>query len=90
MQPSHLRKAEHSYHHTLSDQIRSYAIIGGVPFFLEQFDPHLSSMENIWENDANNGCVLREETRNLLREELQELKNYFFNLKKFGLGKNDV
>jgi len=79
------RKFFKSY--SLIDQIRSYAILGGVPFFLEQFNPDLSVKENITENIANNGCVLREETRNLLREELREPKNYFSILKTVAHGK---
>ncbi len=79
------RKFFKSY--SLIDQIRSYAILGGVPFFLEQFNPDLSVKENITENIANKGCVLREETRNLLREELREPKNYFSILKTVAHGK---
>jgi len=73
--------------YTIADQIRSFAILGGVPFFLEQFDPKLTIQENMVENIANNGCVLREETRNLLREELREPKNYFSILKNVAHGK---
>ena len=79
------RKFFKSYN--LIDQIRSFAILGGIPFFLEQFDPDISVKENITESIANNGCVLREETRNLLREELREPKNYFSILKNVAHGK---
>lgn len=79
------RKFFKSY--SLIDQIRSFAILGGIPFFLEQFNPNLSVKENIIENIANKGCVLREETRNLLREELREPKNYFSILKTVAHGK---
>lgn len=67
--------------YSIIDQIRTYCILGGVPFFLEQFESEKTVKENIAENIVSKGSVLREETRNLLREELREPKNYFSILK---------
>ena len=67
--------------YSIMDQIRTYSILGGVPFFLEQFEAEKTVKDNVIENIASKGSVLREETRNLLREELREPKNYFSILK---------
>ncbi len=67
-------------------QIKIYSILGGVPYYLEQFEKNRSLKENILENIIKTGTVLREEAITLLREELREPKNYFSVLKAISSG----
>ena len=54
------------------DQIMAYAVLGGIPHYLRQFDPAISLEENIKQNILTKGCVLYSEVEFLLRQELRE------------------
>ena len=58
------------------DQIMAYAVLGGIPHYLRQFDPALSLEENIKQNILTKGCVLYSEVEFLLRQELRETTLY--------------
>ena len=58
------------------DKVLSYAILGGIPHYLRQFDPKLSLDENIRQNILTKGCVLYSEADFLLRQELRETPLY--------------
>ena len=58
------------------DQIMSYAVLGGIPHYLRQFDPALSLEDNIKQNILTKGCVLYSEVEFLLRQELRETTLY--------------
>ena len=58
------------------DKVLSYAILGGIPHYLRQFDPKLSLDENIKQNILTKGCVLYSEADFLLRQELRETPLY--------------
>lgn len=58
------------------DQIMAYAVLGGIPHYLRQFDPVLSLEENIKQNILTKGCVLYSEVEFLLRQELRETTLY--------------
>ena len=58
------------------DKVLSYAILGGIPHYLRQFDPKLSLDENIKQNILTKGCVLYSEVDFLLRQELRETPLY--------------
>ena len=59
------------------DQIRAYAITGGIPHYILQFDPARSLAWNITHNVLSRGAVLYQEAELLLREELREPRLYF-------------
>ena len=58
------------------DQVLLYAVLGGIPHYLLQFDPKLPLTENIKKNILTKGCVLYSEVEFLLRQELRETALY--------------
>ena len=60
----------------LETQIQLYSVLGGVPAYLEQFDPGLSLLENIEQSILSKGEFLYEEPEFLLRQELREPATY--------------
>lgn len=58
------------------EQALLYGITGGVPLYLEQFDPALSLRENLLENFFDRNAMLFEEPGNLLKQELREPERY--------------
>jgi AAA+ ATPase superfamily predicted ATPase len=53
-----------------------YAVLGGVPMYLEKFSGNRSVRDNILEAVMDKDAVLFEEPSNLLRQELREPKTY--------------
>jgi uncharacterized protein len=72
------------------DKIRAYAVCGGMPYYLEQFDPALSLEENILRAIFYRDGVLHEEARLLLHEELPEPARYFSILRAIANGATRV
>ncbi|MCL1849307.1 MAG: ATP-binding protein [Clostridiales bacterium] len=62
--------------YTPEEKLLSYAILGGIPHHLQQFDPSLSLNANIINNILTKGCVLFDETEFLLRQDLRETAIY--------------
>lgn len=58
------------------DKVLLYAVLGGIPHYLVQFDPKLPIEENIKRNILTKGCVLYSEVEFLLRQELRETAIY--------------
>lgn len=58
------------------DKILAYAILGGIPHYLKQFDSDLTLAENIKKNILTKGCTLYSEVEFLLRQELRETPLY--------------
>ncbi len=58
------------------DKVLLYAVLGGIPHYLLQFDPKLPLSENIKKNILTKGCVLYSEVEFLLRQELRETALY--------------
>ncbi len=58
------------------DQVLSYAALGGVPHYLDQFDDRLTVEENIKQNILTRGCALYSEVEFLLHQELRETAVY--------------
>jgi len=56
----------------IEENIRTYAILGGVPFYLEKFDPGMSALENAKKEILSKKGRLYEEVDFLLREEMRE------------------
>ncbi len=58
--------------YNIAENIRAYAILGGVPFYLEKFDPGISALENAKKEILSKKGRLYEEVDFLLREEMRE------------------
>ena len=58
------------------EQITAFAVLGGVPHYLKQFDPALPISENICRNILSRGSILYNETEFLMRQELRETAYY--------------
>ena len=58
------------------DKMLSYAVLGGIPHYLRQFDPTLPLKENIIKHVLTRGCALYSEVEFLIRQELREPAMY--------------
>ena len=58
------------------DKILAYGILGGIPRYLEAFDPSKTIEENIASKIIRNGAYLYEEPDNLLKAELRDTNTY--------------
>lgn len=58
--------------YSVEDQIKTYAILGGIPHYLKQFDDKVSLAENIKENILHRGSILYSEVEFLIHQELRE------------------
>ncbi len=56
----------------IDENIRTYAILGGVPFYLDKFDPGISALENAKKEILSKKGRLYEEVDFRLREEMRE------------------
>ena len=75
------------------DKMLAYAILGGVPHYLRQFDPALSLHDNIIRNILTKGCVLYSEVEFLVRQEMREPALYNTLIEAVALGNtrlNDI
>ena len=58
------------------DKVIAYSVLGGIPHYLNQWNPRLSVAENIKRNILTKGSVLYSETEFLLHQELRETPIY--------------
>ena len=58
--------------YNIEENIRIYAILGGVPFYLDKFDSNISALENAKKEILSKKGRLYEEVDFLLREEMRE------------------
>ncbi len=58
------------------DKIIAYSVLGGVPYYLSQFDDEKSLKENICANILRRGAILYSEPEFLMRQELREPATY--------------
>ena len=75
------------------DKVLAYAVLGGIPHYLNQFSPELSLAENIRQNILTKGSVLYSETDFLLHQELRETPIYNSIIEAVALGNtklNDI
>lgn len=72
------------------DKLLAYGILGGIPRYLEAFDPHLSIEKNIASKIIRNGAYLHEEPDNLLKAELRETNVYSSILSAIANGRNKI
>jgi AAA+ ATPase superfamily predicted ATPase len=62
--------------YTPEETIRAYSVVGGVPAYLEQFDPEVTLLDNVEQRILSRGAFLYEEPEFLLRQELREPTTY--------------
>jgi len=75
---------------SVDELIYIYAVVGGVPAYLLQFDPLLNLWDNIRQKILTPEAYLYDEPEFILREELREPRNYFAILKAVSMGKARV
>ena len=61
---------------SIEDKIYAYAILGGIPHYLKEFDDSKSIEKNIKQNILTKGCILYNEVEFLLHQELRETALY--------------
>lgn len=75
------------------DKITAYAILGGIPHYLKQFDQSKPLEENIKQNILLRGSILYSEVEFLMRQELRETTVYNTIIEAVALGNtklNDI
>lgn len=68
------------------DKLTAYAVLGGIPHYLRQWNPELGVDENIKRNILTKGCVLYSEVEFLLHQELRETPVYNSVIEAIALG----
>lgn len=58
------------------DKVMAYAVLGGIPHYLKQWNSKLSVAENIKQNILTKGCILYSEVEFLLHQEFRETPIY--------------
>lgn len=75
------------------DKVLAYAVLGGIPHYLNQWNADLFIGENIRRNILSKGCVLYSEVEFLLHQELRETPVYNSIIEAVALGNtklNDI
>ena len=75
------------------DKVLAYAVLGGIPHYLRQWDPNRSVGENIKRSILTKGCILYSEVEFLLHQELRETPIYNSIIEAVALGStrlNDI
>lgn len=70
--------------------VQTYAVVGGVPAYLDQFDPDRSLFDNVERSILSKGAFLYEEPEFLLRQELREPPTYMAILEAIAAGATRV
>jgi uncharacterized protein len=73
--------------YSLDDQVRTYAIYGGTPAYLQTLQVNASLAQNIQDGILTRGSFLYDEVRFILQQELREPRNYFAILQAIAAGK---
>jgi uncharacterized protein len=69
------------------DKIRTYAICGGMPYYLERFDDRVPLSENVLRHILYRDGFLHEEAELLLRQELADPHNHISTLRAIAAGR---
>lgn len=80
-------------HYSARDKVLAYAVLGGIPHYLRQWNPEISVGENIKRNILTKGCILYSEVEFLLHQELRETPVYNSIIEAVALGNtklNDI
>lgn len=73
-------------HYSPLDKITAYAILGGIPHYLKQFQPDKPLAENIKDNILTRGSVLYSEVEFLMHQEFRETNIYNTIIEAIALG----
>jgi len=73
--------------YSAEDKVRSYAVCGGMPYYLDVWDDSRTVEENILRNILYREGLLHEEAELLLRQELAEPRQYFSVLEAIARGR---
>lgn len=76
--------------YSMTDLVRTYAVLGGIPAYVEQFDPERSLVDNVEQYILSKGTFLYEEPEFFLRQELREPGTYMSILEALARGKTSV
>jgi AAA+ ATPase superfamily predicted ATPase len=68
------------------DRLRTYAVYGGTPAYLQTIQPGQTLERNILEDILERGSLLYDEVRFLLQQELREPRNYYAVLQAIAAG----
>ena len=71
------------------DKVIAYSILGGIPHYLQQFDPQKTVEENIKNTILRRGSILYNEVEFLLHEELREPSTYNTVIEAVALGNTE-
>lgn len=71
------------------DKVIAYSILGGIPHYLQQFDPRKNVEENIKNTILRRGSILYNEVEFLLHEELREPSTYNAIIEAVALGNTE-
>jgi AAA+ ATPase superfamily predicted ATPase len=71
---------------TAEDRLRTYAVYGGTPAYLQTIRPEQTLETNILNGILERGSLLYDEVRFLLQQELREPRNYYAVLQAIGAG----
>lgn len=82
--------AEFVPHYTPEEKALVYGVTGGIPKYLELFDPAKSVYENIVQLFFNDSGYLYEEPVNLMKQELRDAANYNAVIEALACGANRV
>lgn len=86
--PFHYRSAAlFTPRYAAEDQIRTYAICGGMPYYLDMWSDSVTVQENILRNVLYRDGLLHEEAELLLRQELPDPRQYFSVLEALARGR---
>ncbi|MDD2484849.1 MAG: ATP-binding protein [Eubacteriales bacterium] len=76
--------------YSVSDKLLSSSILGGIPYYLNQFDPDQSFEQNVKSKLLSKGAALYTEPDQLLRRDLREVSIYNSVLEAIALGNNKL
>lgn len=77
-------------HWNADERVAAYAIVGGIPAYLNWLNPDQSLVENIRQVVLSPGGMFLSEPAFLLYDEVRELKNYLAVLKAIGAGNHTL
>lgn len=72
------------------DLLRTYAVVGGIPAYILEFDKNKKVFENIKEKILQKGKYLYQEVDFLLKQEFREQRTYLTILKNIAIGFNNL
>ena len=76
--------------YNFDDRVRTWSVLGGVPYYLQLFDDRRNLRVNIRTAILDTGAPLQEEVEFLLRQELREPRVYFGILAAIAAGKRKL